>query len=34
MPLRWSKSFRYLGAMKDANDRSFDGTIPPPLSQG
>ena len=34
MPLRWSKSFRYLGAMKGANNRSFDGTIPPPLSQG
>jgi SAM-dependent methyltransferase len=27
-PLRWSKSFRYLGAMKAANDQSFDGTIP------
>ena len=34
MPLRWSKSFRYLGAMKDANDRSFDGTIPPPPTTG
>jgi hypothetical protein len=34
VPLRWSKSFRYLGAMKDANDRSFDGTIPPPPSTG
>lgn len=27
-PLRWSKSFRYLGAMKAANDQSFDGALP------
>lgn len=33
-PLRWSKSFRYLGAMKGSNDRSFDGIIPEPAQTG
>jgi len=34
VPLRWNKSFRYLGVMKAANDRGFDGTIPRPLGSG
>ena len=33
-PLRWSKSFRYLGAQKGANDRTFDGTIPQASQKG
>jgi SAM-dependent methyltransferase len=33
-PLRWSKSFRYLGVMKGPNDCSFDGTIPPVAQKG
>jgi hypothetical protein len=34
LPLRWSKTFRYLGVMKDANDRSFDGIIPESAGKG
>lgn len=34
VPLRWSKSFRYLGALKSASERSFDGVIPRPAQEG
>jgi hypothetical protein len=33
-PLRWSKSFSYLGVLKQANDRSFDGVIPTAPKKG
>ena len=34
VPLRWSKSFRYLGVLKAGGQTGFDGTIPEPMQKG
>ena len=34
VPLRWNKSFRYLGVMKAGGGPTFNGTIPQPSKQG
>ena len=34
VPLRWSKSFRYLGVLKTGDQTNFDGTIPEPAQKG